>query len=552
MTRRSAPFLIGIGLVLSGGLACGAADSNDQDSTPDENESTEGGETGESSEASGDTTTADSGDSEESTADETTTPPNGDICPRPVELFDTSQPTHVIGDGSPSSCTGAALKSAAQEGGVITFNCGSAGAVIELDETINLPIDKDTIIDGGGVIVLDAQSKTRHFTFEHPDWMNNANRLVIQRMTLRNGSAPLGEYFPQNPAQPKCAYGYKEGSGGAIYMRNGTLHVIECIFEDNVAALEGPDVAGGAIYALGVPEIVVTNSIFRRNRAANGGAIGMLFANPTIFNSVFEDNAAVGIGQNYVEPGCPEFNHDEQGGAGGNSGAIVFDGLNDEDVVYEICGSTFRGNRANELGGALFRTPNAGVRKMRIDRCLFDENSARMGGVSFIKQNDVTVLGSTFSNNRSGVDTQGNEVGGPLGGLWINEGTLDLQNSTFFANQPTGLDVEGGSSTVRNATFVQSIPRGALNVQNSIFVDCACDAALDGANNLQWPQGQLCVEGTPIVDPQLGELANNGGPTPTFLPASAEVLGVGAMCPESDQRGEAREVEGCAAGAVEP
>jgi hypothetical protein len=101
---------------------------------------------------------------------------------------------------------------------------------------------------------------------------------------------------------------------------------------------------------------------------------------------VFEDNTAEGTGQNYVEPGCPNFNHDDQGGAGGNSGAIVFDGLNDEDVVYTICGSVFRDNRANELGGALFRTPNAGVRRMRIESTLFDANTGRLGGVSFIKQ----------------------------------------------------------------------------------------------------------------------------------------------------------------------
>ena len=73
------------------------------------------------------------------------------------------------------------------------------------------------------------------------------------------------------------------------------------------------------------------------------------------------------MGQNFVEPGCPNFNHDEQGGAGGNAGAVVFDGLNDEGNPYVICGSVFRNNAANELGGALFRTPNAGKREMQIE-----------------------------------------------------------------------------------------------------------------------------------------------------------------------------------------
>src|SRR5690606_38811007 len=282
---------------------------------------------------------------------------------------------------------------------------------IELSETIVLPIDADTIIDGEGLVTLDGGGAIRHFLFDHPDWMNNPNKFVLQQITLINGLAPAGEYFEQDPQNPECAYGYKEGSGGAVYMRNGVLHVIDSHFEGNAAALIGPDVGGGAIYVLGVPEVIIAGSSFVGNRGANGGAVGMLFAgSPQIYNSLFEDNTAEGIGQNYVEPGCPNFNHDEQGGAGGNSGAGYFDGLNDEGVVYEICGSVFRNNRANELAGALFRTPNVGQRQMLLDRCLFDGNTARLGGVSFLKDNVVTVRASTFMNNRSGVNVAGEQL----------------------------------------------------------------------------------------------------------------------------------------------
>src|SRR5262249_53720657 len=156
-----------------------------------------------------------------------------------------------------------------------------------------------------------AQGATRHFYFESEGWMDNDAKVVLQRLDLVNGAAPTGEYFPQDPANPNCAYGYKEGSGGAIYVRNGKLHVIDCRFHDNLAATEGPDVGGGAIYVLGSAEVLVSGSEFLRNRAANGGAIGFLWANPHIYNSLFEDNTAEGRGKNYVEPGCPMFNHDE-------------------------------------------------------------------------------------------------------------------------------------------------------------------------------------------------------------------------------------------------
>jgi hypothetical protein len=478
------------------------------------------------------------------------------VCDPPLGLYDTSSPTAVVGDGTPQSCTGAALKSAAEQGGIITFDCGDEPVTIAIDEQIVLPIDRDTTIDGNGLVTLDGQGATRHFWFESEGWMDNDAKVVLQRLDFVNGSAPTGEYFPQDPANPNCAYGYKEGSGGAIYVRNGKLHVIECKFHDNVAALEGPDVGGGAIYVLGSAEVLVSGSSFVHNRAANGGAIGFLWANPHIYNSLFEDNSAEGWGKNYVEPGCPTFNHDEQGGAGGNSGAVVFDGMSDTNVTYTICGAVFRDNRANELGGALFRTPNDGQLNMLIDRCLFEANTAGLGAATFIKQNDLVVRDSTFMHNRGSVDIDGNPIDGWFGGLWLNTGNLELTNTTFYDNAPTGLDVEVGSGTVTNATIVESKPSGTLTFANSVFLDTTCDAPAAGSEVLQWPPPQgagACADGASFDDPALGEIGDHGGPTPTFLPdAAGPVAGMGTNCPDHDQRGEPRPANGCAAGSVEP
>jgi hypothetical protein len=301
-----------------------------------------------------------------------------------------------------------------------------------------------------------------------------------------------------------------------------------------------------------VPEAIIVGSRFVGNRGANAGAVGMLFANPGIYNTIFEDNTAEGVGMNYVEPGCPEFNHDEQGGAGGNGGAIAFDGMNDDGVVFTLCGTIFRNNRANELAGAVFRTPNVEMRDMLIEDSIFDGNTGRMGGVSFIKQNDVVVRGTTFMSNRSGVLVDGSEVGGPLGGLWINEGSVDLENSTFYDNHPDGLSVEGSGGTAKNATFVDSISNG-VRAENCLFVDTDCSQSLDGDLNLQWPDAAPCAGGTTFADPQIGDIGDHGGPTPTFLPAAdGAVEGIGADCPDTDQRGEPRDPSSCAAGSVEP
>jgi hypothetical protein len=257
---------------------------------------------------------------------------------------------------------------------------------------------------------------------------------------------------------------------------------------------------------------------------------------------------------NYVEAGCPNFNHDEQGGAGGLAGAVYFDGMNDDGFVYTICGSVFRNNRANELAGALFRTPNLAVRQMLIDRSLFDGNTARTGGVSFIKQNDLTVRDTLFVGNRGGVNVTGASVQGGSGGLWVNDSGLDLANSTFSDNSPGGLTVElygGATATVRNATFANSGSDSDIRADNSVFIGVSC-ATSQGSHNVQWPQSGTCPGDTLHQDAKLGALADNGGPTRSMMPASdSPVLGIGEECPATDQRGEPRTASGCDAGAVE-
>ncbi|MEZ4223197.1 MAG: MXAN_6577-like cysteine-rich protein [Polyangiaceae bacterium] len=476
------------------------------------------------------------------------------VCSEPIQLANVTSPTTVVGTGTAASCTNAALQAAAAKGGIITFDCGAGDVTINITQTINLLINKDTTIDGGGKVTLDGGKSTRIFYYNSPNFMATTTKVRLQRLTIRNGKAPAGQYFPQNPSMPKCAYGYKEGSGGALYMRDGILEVIDCAFYDNEAALEGPDVGGGALYAVGAKGVTIVGSRFQGNKGANGGAIGMLFANPQIVNSIFENNTAVGVGMNYVEAGCPNFNHDQQGGAGGLSGAVYFDGMNDAGFVYTLCGNVFRNNRCNELGGALFRTPNQAVRQMLIDRCIFDGNTGRIGGVSFIKQNDVTVKDSLFVNNKGGVNVQGQSVQGGSGGLWVNESSLDMVNTTFANNSPGGLTVElygGALAVVRNVTFSNSGSDSDITAYNSIFAGVNC-ATTKGSKNVQWPSSGNCPADTLKQDPQLAALADNGGPTQTMLPgASSPVLGIGQSCPATDQRGQPRPANGCDTGAVE-
>src|SRR5262245_34240434 len=82
------------------------------------------------------------------------------------QLVDTSTPTAVIGDGTAASCTAADLQAAITAGGVITFDCGPDVATIAVTETLVVPEDRDTVIDGGLRVVLDGGGAVQILHFE--------------------------------------------------------------------------------------------------------------------------------------------------------------------------------------------------------------------------------------------------------------------------------------------------------------------------------------------------------------------------------------------------
>src|ERR1700678_4489130 len=195
-------------------------------------------------------------------------------CSLAVPLSNTSTPTTVVGTGDAGSCTEAALDTAVQAGGVVTFDCGG-GATIAITSTIARPTNIDTVIDGGGIITLDGGGATRILSCQSGDYRGMyggpQHTLTVQRITLQNAKATGTAMFPS--ASPPCSQGYEDGAGGAIWMVSGTLHVIDSKFYGNAAAATGPDVAGGAIYTEGSSDTTIEGCAFMSNSASNGGAV---------------------------------------------------------------------------------------------------------------------------------------------------------------------------------------------------------------------------------------------------------------------------------------
>jgi hypothetical protein len=407
--------------------------------------------------------------------------------------------------------------------------------------------------------------------------------LTLQHITLAHGHAT--GTMPYASAPPPCSSGYYDGAGGALQMRDGVLHVIDATFVDNEAEKLGPDVGGGAIYLNGALGGVVVGSIFAGNSASNSGAIGSLNSDLDVYNSVFQDNAALGFGANSNEMSMCSVkatNGQYQVGSGGNAGAIGMDG--GSDTTHTFCGDIFMGNTGGmaAFGGAIARTPDASQQTTTLDRCLFDGNTGSGGGAAYFHNSTLTITSSTFANN----------VGSGIGTIQADGTVFDFTNVTFSGNQSTGgvgatlalFNASGApGGTLLNCTFAKNTCTAAnmfaaaifgspdLTIQNTIFDDDTAQnpgapmqcqvGTVTGTGDLQWPVDHVNGGGADALcapgiyeggDPDLGPLGSHGGPVPTMVPAaSSPAQGRGTGCPATDARGMPRSASSCTSGAVE-
>ena len=328
---------------------------------------------------------------------------------------DVSTPTTVVGDGSAASCTFTALNTAVGKGGVITFNCGAAPVTIAITATMNLPIDRDTVIDGGNKVTLDGGGGVQILKFNSPNFQAVDKRLTVQHLAFVHGKIAGSMPIPVAPAP--CSQGFNEGDGGAIYMRDGNLTVIDCLFEDNTAAPLGPDVGGGAIRMLGSKRgVLVVGSTFRGNHASNGAAIGNLFAELDVYNSLVEGNGATGHDANNDDATkCSVINNGQHEiGSGGNGGALYSDGAStaQNPVNVVLCGDKIVNNAAgmNAFGGGLFFTSNNYGGTLTITDTVMTGNTG--GHWTNVQSGSVTNAGTAVGTNAKSITIANSTIQG--------------------------------------------------------------------------------------------------------------------------------------------
>jgi hypothetical protein len=276
--------------------------------------------------------------------------------PAAGQAVDTSHPDHVVGDGTPASCTSAAVVTAVGAGGVITFSCGPDPVTITMTATATVASSShEVVLDGGGKVTLSGGGKTQILAM-NAGWQQQWPQLIVQNLAFTDA------YSGTQQASGSSVYG-----GGAIFDEGGQLKVVNSSFTGDNCYATGPDLGGGAVRAVGMypaSPVYITHDTFSGNSCSNGGALSGLYAHFDVLNSLLTGNKAVGWGANPAKAGTP---------GGGSGGAIYTDG-NQYDL--SVSGTVMRDNTAREGGGGIFFVVNSGGGTLTIDSSTLQGNTS--------------------------------------------------------------------------------------------------------------------------------------------------------------------------------
>lgn len=442
-------------------------------------------------------------------------------CPDVYDTAISPEPNITIGNGTPASCTFAALKRAVDSlagnnsGGTIRFATGGEPASIFITQPLQLQSSTELlVIDGSNLISFNAENRTQIIVCK------NHTRLALRNIKLINGLT--------------------DSSGGALlHPWYGTLDCYQVSFENNHCSMQGPEFGGGAVFAGGLDHARFIRCAFIGNSASNGGALLNRGTNLTIAGCVFKNNSATGNG------GGKDAGSSGQGGLGGG---LYSDGMNYTAAVpFTLCASTFSDNRSHCHGSAVFTyyyKNHPGTQGAAITNCIFTNNS---------DSGTITSAGALYHEGAplhlQNCAFIGNSSLKHAGALFIGaDAPSRVTNCTFYGNVTTGNGgaIFGGKQSIMiwNCTFCRNVGSygpaifndtpDAVTVYNTLFVDnepitnpyayrnCTTTYT-SGAQVIQWPPTKAnnnpdnrCIESARFIDPLLDSLGSNGGPTPTM------------------------------------
>jgi hypothetical protein len=315
------------------------------------------------------------------------------------------------------------------------------------------------------------------------------------------------------------------------------------------------DFNAGCIFCPTFP-ITISGLTIADGRAVQGGGIAQLIANLTVSDCVITGNTAFGTtsvngsgggiydpnGSLTVKDSIVTGNTAEQNAPYGGYGGGIFVSGN----ALSIQDSTLSGNHADNAGGAVEIVYNGPT---LIEDTTVSGNSAsgssptngNGGGIEVIGQHaDVSINNSTLFGNQA-------RYGGGLFASQPEGHQLTVRGSTIAGNSAT---ISGGGGFRPPAATAPQLLDTIIG-QNSGPTAPDLSGTFDGAFSLiQNPAGAAINETVPGsnitgADPQLGPLANNGGPTATMaLTATSPAVDKGSSFGlAADQRGVLRPID---------
>ena len=389
-------------------------------------------------------------------------------------------------DSGPGSLRQAILN--ASSGDTITF----APSVTTVTLTSNeLVIDKNLTITGPGANRLTVHTVISARVF---NITSSTVTVSISGITISNGHA---EYGP----------------GGGGILNAGALTLTDCTISDNLAGnFSGIPIPGGGGVMNDNGTMTITGCTISNNQEGDGGGGGGVLnenGTMTITGCTISNNSA-------SQSGFFGSFTSEGGGISNDSGSLII-------TNSTISGNTCSANNGDPLFPAPATAFGGGVDNsgsMTITNCTISGNSAVATGVStsdtgygggISNGGDLQITSSTIAHNSASGDDNG--VGGGINGF-----------------EPTRTD---SSIIALNSALVGPDFTGAGGLQSTGYNIIGNSAG--GVINSQ-PTDQIGI------NPRLGPLGDNGGPTLTHAlqPGSPAINRGDPAAPPQDQRGYGR------------
>jgi hypothetical protein len=411
-------------------------------------------------------------------------------------------------------------------GGTVDFQLGLSGRITLT--TGELAISKNLSIAGPGasVITVSGNHASRVFDIAAASTVAISGLTIADGMISGNGG---GIYSSGTLTVSNCILsgnstnnggGDLSAFGGGIYNSSGTLTVSNCTLSSNSVSVSGDftEAFGGGIYNAG--SLIVTASTLNGNSSSNSGSSNSAFGGGilntgtlTITNSILTGNSTKGqrgggienlggtvvIASSTLEANSADFIN---GGGGG---------IESDQGTLTVTNSTFSGNSAF-IGGGIDSEGITGIATLTVTNSTFSGNSAVFGGAIFDFNTQTVITSCTISGNSA------QSLGGGI--------TVDQ-----FGTPPPAM-----RNTIIARDFAPSSPDvdGILSSQGHNLIG-------DGTGGSGYVSTDLVGTSAHPIDPKLGPLQNNGGPTQTMalLPGSPAIdAGDNAFSPGPfDQRG---------------